>query len=151
MRRSERGANLVELAVVTPLLLLLIAGVVDLGRSFQTYIVLTNAAREGARTGARLSCYSNSATQRVVYRDRIVQATIAAAAGNGVTVTNADITITPDPAGGTCQTDGAPMAVAVQRSINTIMGGILNRNTFVIVGKASMSRIGDPIVADFTP
>ena len=49
--RSERGAELIEFALVLPLLLLLIAGVVDFGMMFQSYEVVTNAAREGARVG----------------------------------------------------------------------------------------------------
>lgn len=45
----ERGAAAVELAIVFPLLLLIIAGIVDFGRFFLTEIQLTNAVREGAR------------------------------------------------------------------------------------------------------
>ena len=47
--RSERGAELVEFALVFPLLLLVTLGIVDFGLMFQRYEVLTNAAREGAR------------------------------------------------------------------------------------------------------
>lgn len=52
MRRriaSERGAELVEFAIVMPLLLLLMAGIVDFAVLFHSYQVTTNAAREGAR------------------------------------------------------------------------------------------------------
>ena len=48
-RRSERGAALVEFALVLPLLLVVIAGIVDFAFLFQRYEVITNAAREGAR------------------------------------------------------------------------------------------------------
>ena len=47
----ETGQNLVEFAIVLPLLLLFIFGAVDLGRLFHAYIAITNAAREGARFG----------------------------------------------------------------------------------------------------
>jgi Flp pilus assembly protein TadG len=47
--RSEHGAELIEMAIVTPILLLLVMGVVDFGFLFQRYVVLTNAAVEGAR------------------------------------------------------------------------------------------------------
>lgn len=40
---------MVELALMMPLLLILVLGVVDLGMGFRTYITLTNAAREGVR------------------------------------------------------------------------------------------------------
>ena len=46
---AERGAALVEFALAVPLLLVVIAGIVDFGFVFQRYEVITNAAREGAR------------------------------------------------------------------------------------------------------
>lgn len=46
---EERGAALVEFALCLPLLLVVIAGIVDFGFAFQRYEVITNAAREGAR------------------------------------------------------------------------------------------------------
>ena len=49
---SEQGAEVVELAVVLPVLLLLLMGVIDFGFLFQRYEVLTNAAMEGARVGS---------------------------------------------------------------------------------------------------
>jgi Flp pilus assembly protein TadG len=50
-RRSETGAELIEFAIVVPILLLLLAGIFDFGMMFRTYEVVTNAAREGARVG----------------------------------------------------------------------------------------------------
>jgi Flp pilus assembly protein TadG len=46
---SETGSQLVEFALVLPILLLLIAGIAEFGFLFQSYEVTTNAAREGAR------------------------------------------------------------------------------------------------------
>ena len=48
MEREERGAALVEFALALPLLLVVIAGIVDFGFTLQRYEVITNAAREGA-------------------------------------------------------------------------------------------------------
>ena len=48
-RRSERGAALLEVAITLPLLLLVSVGIFEFGRAYQTWQVLTNAAREGAR------------------------------------------------------------------------------------------------------
>lgn len=48
---SERGAELIEFAIVLPILMLLIAGIVDFGMMFRTFEAVTNAAREGARVG----------------------------------------------------------------------------------------------------
>lgn len=49
--RQERGAELIEMALVLPLLLLIIMGIIDFGFMFREMNVVTNAAREGARTG----------------------------------------------------------------------------------------------------
>ena len=45
----EKGAELVEFALVFPLLLLVMFGIMDFGLLFQRYETVTNAAREGAR------------------------------------------------------------------------------------------------------
>lgn len=47
--RSQTGAELVEFALVLPMLLLVFAGIVDFGLLLQRQQVVTNAAREGAR------------------------------------------------------------------------------------------------------
>ncbi len=52
LRRRDRGASAVETALVLPLLLLLVFGVIDFGRMLNTQITLTEAAREGARAVA---------------------------------------------------------------------------------------------------
>lgn len=46
---SERGAELIEFALVFPILLMVVLGIVDFGFLFQRMEVVTNAAREGAR------------------------------------------------------------------------------------------------------
>jgi len=46
---GERGTALIETAMTLPLLLLVSVGIFEFGRAFQTWQVLTNAAREGAR------------------------------------------------------------------------------------------------------
>ena len=48
-RPRERGAAAVEMALVLPLLILLVGGIIDFGRAFMTQVVVTNAAREGTR------------------------------------------------------------------------------------------------------
>ncbi len=50
--RSERGAAAVETAIVLPMLLLVIFGIIDFGRALDAKIQLTQAAREGARVAA---------------------------------------------------------------------------------------------------
>jgi Flp pilus assembly protein TadG len=47
--RSDRAAALVEFAIVLPILLLLVFGIIDFGRALYTANNLTAAVREGAR------------------------------------------------------------------------------------------------------
>ena len=63
MPRSERGAELIEFALVFPTLLLVMLGIIDFGFLFQRYEVVTNAAREGARV-AILPGYSMPTSKR---------------------------------------------------------------------------------------
>jgi Flp pilus assembly protein TadG len=48
-RKNERGAALLETAITIPILLLISVAIFEFGRAYQTWQVLTNAAREGAR------------------------------------------------------------------------------------------------------
>ena len=47
--KSQRGAALLETAITIPLILLVSVSIFEFGRAYQTWQVLTNAAREGAR------------------------------------------------------------------------------------------------------
>ena len=62
MRRkspSQRGASAVEFALVLPLLLLVLFGIIEFSVLFYNKAVITNASREGARQG--IVFYANSA------------------------------------------------------------------------------------------
>jgi len=51
VQKQDRGQSLVEFALVAPVLLVILLGVVDLGRAIYYYNTLSNLAREGARAG----------------------------------------------------------------------------------------------------
>ena len=46
---NERGAALLETAITLPIILLICVGIFEFGRAYQTWQVITNASREGAR------------------------------------------------------------------------------------------------------
>jgi Flp pilus assembly protein TadG len=50
--KSERGQTMTEFALVLPLLVLLLFGVIQFGIAFNNYITLTDAVRAGARKGS---------------------------------------------------------------------------------------------------
>ena len=49
MLKHEKGASFVEFAIILPVLLALVVGIIEFGWIFNGYITLTGAAREGAR------------------------------------------------------------------------------------------------------
>jgi Flp pilus assembly protein TadG len=82
----QQGQSLVEAAVVIPILLLLLAAAIDFGRAFDAFIVLTNAAREGARFGSLAEPLTVSEIQDLVVEDVV---------GSGTNITNmADFSLT---------------------------------------------------------
>lgn len=64
--KGERGQSLAEFALTLTLLILILLGIFDLGRVFHTYIVITNAAREGAYYGSMHPSDLSGIAQRVI-------------------------------------------------------------------------------------
>jgi hypothetical protein len=53
--KGQRSQALIEFALVSPVLLLLLFGIIDIGRAIFYYDTINHAAREGARTAVRAS------------------------------------------------------------------------------------------------
>ncbi|HXT33635.1 MAG TPA: TadE family protein, partial [Vicinamibacterales bacterium] len=64
--RSEKGAALLEAAITVPIILLISVGIFEFGRAYQTWQVLTNAAREGARVAVISGTTDDAVKARVV-------------------------------------------------------------------------------------
>ena len=145
MLRSERGQSLVELALVLPLLILLLAGIADLGRAFFSYIEITNAAQEGARAGSRLPCYTGNAVQRLAMKTSITNAAVAEAANSGVTLAAGNITIIPDPVSVGCPIAHGPLRVGVRLPFNSILSGTIRWTTIDLSNSAVMLWFGNDV------
>jgi Flp pilus assembly protein TadG len=148
MRRGEQGANLVEAALVIPLLILILAGIVDLGRTFYNYISIANAAREGARAGARLSCYPGSTTvdaaQRATYRQTIVDSVFNELTGTNIDTAALQFTLSPDPqVTNTCPKGAQKVVVTLSYPEDMILTSIIGASTINLTATASMSRMGE--------
>ncbi len=59
---EEAGAELFEAALVLPVLLILLFGIISFGRAYNVYQTITRAAREGARELVLTTCATCSAT-----------------------------------------------------------------------------------------
>ena len=51
VKRRRRGDAIVEFAILAPILVLILFGVLEMGRVVDAWLVVHNAAREGARAG----------------------------------------------------------------------------------------------------
>lgn len=108
-RRGDEGAAAVEFALVLPLLVLLVFGIIDFGRLYYEQITLTDAAREGVRVVALQGTLATATTtvQNAAGDTGVsVQATpttLPCTAGQTVTVTATEsfsfLTPLPDLAG----------------------------------------------------
>jgi Flp pilus assembly protein TadG len=106
---NDQGAVAVELALVAPLLLALIAGIVEFSYAFNTQISMSQAAREAARAYAVTKVWSDATA-----------AGIAGAPGTGLAAS--DFTLKPTTCAGTDMT----VEVTVTHTFNSPTGFSLN-------------------------
>jgi hypothetical protein len=131
----SRGQSLVELALIMPVFLILIATAIDLGRLFSAYIAIVNATKEGALYGAtnplcdtHLACAD---PLNVVWRVRNETGNLRGADGAQLTPTIACVTTNNTKLASLrdCR-DGDTYQVSVSydfRLITPILGSLLER------------------------
>jgi hypothetical protein len=122
LKRTE-GQSLVEFAVVATLLIVVLFGVFDLARAFNAYIVITNAAREGAYYGS-LHAWDS---------DGIIIRVLAEAENSGITITESDVTITTEG------DSGDPITVRVGYDFPLLTSWLLGVDTIHLTGHAEMA------------
>jgi Flp pilus assembly protein TadG len=66
--KSERGAAMVEFALILPLLMVLVAGLVEIGDALNTYLSVVGASRDVARIGSKGS-YSDTTLKNLALTD----------------------------------------------------------------------------------
>jgi hypothetical protein len=65
-KQGERGQGLVEMAIMLPILLLLLIGIMEIGYGLRDYLIVLNASREGCRYAARGRYSDQRVSERVV-------------------------------------------------------------------------------------
>lgn len=85
-RRSGAGQSLVEFALVLPIFLLLLFGLIDIGRFVYTANALNQAAREGARFGSVAAWSAKCSSARDVCIRKETLGRLAGVPGATVTV-----------------------------------------------------------------
>ena len=91
-RRNERGQALAEFALVLPLVLLFIAGIIEMGRAWNIKQAVTDAAREGARYTVVMDPTMSLAQVQAKIEERLALASIES---SDIAVTSADPTCSP--------------------------------------------------------
>jgi Flp pilus assembly protein TadG len=93
IKRNEQGQAMVEFAIVLPILLMLVFGIVQFGITFNHYLTLTDAVRAGARQAAVSRIASDPAGA--------AEARVRSAASGSLDDADLDVTVTPyDPQSG---------------------------------------------------
>ena len=122
--RSEDGAVAVEFALLLPILIMLILGILEFGLAYNAQITVTNAAREGVRT---MAIQNNTSAAKTAVQT--VSSTLNPA------ITNTEITITVSN-GTTACTGGSTATVAVQYPFHFLTGFF--GTGYTMTGKAAM-------------
>ena len=99
---SERGAVAVEFAILLPLLVMLVMGIIEFGRAYNTQMSLTYAAREGVRvmaisnnpTSAKTAAVNAAVSLQPALKMTDVSITTTNAASSALCVTGATATVT---------------------------------------------------------
>jgi hypothetical protein len=157
-RHTSRGQALVETALILPLFLILVMGVVDMGRAVWATTSLASAAREAARYaivrgGLSSVCQVGTSANVVVppapsptcpypspSKQGIVDAAVAAAiaGGSNVTVTvcyGVDCTGNTDTGN---NARGQPITVVVSSTVDLVVPSLLGRSSFNLTGSSTM-------------
>ena len=128
-QRGERGQAVVELALILPVIVTLIFGALDVGRLFNAQIVVTEAAREGARL-ATTECTLSPST---CYSDVVTRVDNAM---TGLTVSNSTVTLSPGP-----YVSGDTVTVQVHYTISFItpwISSLIPGSPFTLSGATTM-------------
>lgn len=131
--RHNDGQGLIEMAIVITLLLFLLVGVIDIGRAFNNYIVVTNSSREGARYGSRrpfdqpgiiTTARAEAMKSNVPASDISVQVDCMTSGGGSVDCDNASA--------------GDTVRVTTEYLFETILGAIIGKDDFVLRNMTEM-------------
>ena len=92
-RHRSRGQSLVELALLLPVMMMLFAGALDLGRVFYSQITIENAAKEGALEAARNPTSFDNTKPCDKDTNRILCLVLNEAKGSLYEITPSDVTV----------------------------------------------------------
>lgn len=147
-RDRSRGQTIVELALILPVMIVLLATAGDLGRLFHTRIVLSNAARAGALEAGRHPTSYQVAAPCDANTNRILCAIIAESDNSLLTVTPSDVSVTCDPDPCT-ETLGSVISVTVEGQFTLLtpfLGTFFGGQTIDLASTATAAIAVKPVI-----
>ena len=119
-QRTERGQSLTEFALALVILLTLVAGIVDLGRMFFAYIIIRDAAQEGAVYGSIADKSDLTAFQTEV-ESRVKEAFTDPDNPSDTPIDISKLQVQTNVIGATCATPGSGVRVKVDYAVPVTM------------------------------
>lgn len=123
----ERGATAVEFALVLPILLVLVIGIIEFGRAYHVQTTLSNAARDGARV---MALQDSATAARATAKD----------SAPGLSLTDSMIAVTPTR----CASDttaAGQVSVTIDYPF-ALVSGFLPLDDFTLTGRGTMRCFG---------
>lgn len=124
--KMRKAAAVVEMAVVLPILLTILFGIIEFGWTFMVYQSITNAAREGCRVAVLEGSTDEEINARI---DEYL--TLVGMANYSVDITHSTV---DDPT--------ETVIVRIPYTSVSLLGGYFGPTDFDLVGKACMRKEG---------
>jgi Flp pilus assembly protein TadG len=136
--RQHRGQGLIEVAVTLPILLLVSVGIFEFGRAFETWQILINAAREGARVAVLPDGDASQVEARA--RSYMNAGLLSKAADATVTLSATTVDIGTGTAAGSQVTIDYPFNFMVLNPVARLVssGSTLGESAFTMTASAVM-------------
>ncbi|MEA2537362.1 MAG: hypothetical protein QOF11_1596 [Chloroflexota bacterium] len=151
-RPRSRGQSIVELALILPVLMLLVAATLDLGRMFYSQITITNAAREGAYEAAYSPASFQANAPCNATLNRVMCRVLSEAKGSFVEVQKADVTLACTPSCAKGIGNNVKVTVLGHFSLITpLMAPFFGGSNVTLTSTASAQIITDPPLAAAAP
>lgn len=122
-KRDQRGQAIVESALVLPIILMLILGTVELGRMSNAYLVVTHAARHGARHAA-----VGAANEEIISRVKLASSPL----------NTSDLTVVISPGLGRRAGDDVQVTVTYPLKMITPLAGAVFSDTVTVRAQITM-------------
>jgi Flp pilus assembly protein TadG len=125
MKRDQKGQAIIEFAIMMPLLLILVIGIIQFGIVFNNYITLTNAVAIGARTLAiNRGLYAGPPTACTAAQTAITNAAVTLSPSQIVYPSPWPTFPSPDTSTCTNLVSGETVTVTIQYPCNLMIFGV---------------------------